>query len=409
MSFNINRINSSIAYIVSVVLLATVIGSIIALMKYYGIDYYGWGTFVLFLSGYVVVVLGMYWGLSFFSKIQTDSLMLRIVFGNVKKIPIVLSILVLFLLMPLSLYYTLYLTKNYVWFWISELFLALSYLLLLYTFFFLRYSNNNKVKIILRIAALVSMLFSIVVCCFIIYMCPILSLVGITETPDVQASISVLYTLSCKGIDVMFGVIIIILGSQIFDENSKKSLKKGKYLLFLRSFEYDKRWESSRLANLLRFSIPNLLSIKRIGDPQTFFSMRLGIDTFYLSNLNWKKEVAELISDAVIVFCVVDVTEGLFWEMFYHTNQINKYIYYLEDRRKCIELTHVLEKNEALKDNILTDAFKMMLNVPAEYDNDLLLFFLDDNFYITQSFQFLLSYKSYDSYKDELLAQSYKL
>lgn len=97
---------------------------------------------------------------------------------------------------------------------------------------------------------------------------------------------------------------------------------KKRYILVLRSFTYDDS-DSDILSYLSTLSIP----VMKIGDPKTPLPKGEQMSLYLPTNEGWKKHLNYYIEKAKYVFAILGATDGLFWELFYHLDQKDKFIY----------------------------------------------------------------------------------
>lgn len=132
---------------------------------------------------------------------------------------------------------------------------------------------------------------------------------------------------------------------------------KENYVLFLRSFSFD---EKERKEHVLDFVLKKFgLPILKIGNPKSFFPKGIG-ESFYLPTTDWKKQLDYYIKKAKYVFSVVDVTEGVFWEMFRHLDMMEKFVYYISDKKTLFSFVKMHESREFSKTSLMY-CFKTIL------------------------------------------------
>ena len=156
---------------------------------------------------------------------------------------------------------------------------------------------------------------------------------------------------------ILISFIWIALGYVMFNDFHFIVYDKKHYLLYLRSFQFDKN-EHTISEPLEVVGIPVL----KIGNPKTFFPKGVG-DVFYLPSADWKKQLNYYIDRAEYVFSVVDITEGVLWEMFEHLEQYNKFVYHITDKEHLRVILSNAPKQE-YKDSFLMKCYETILNDP---------------------------------------------
>ena len=121
---------------------------------------------------------------------------------------------------------------------------------------------------------------------------------------------------------------------------------EDQYYLYLRSFQYDEK--DNYLMSLLPVGDKQKM---RIGNPSnsllsTFLSNRtIDDDVLFLPSSNWQKHLDYYIYKAYSVICVVDDTQGVVWEMFYHSEYYNKIVFWVDSREKLSKLANMVEES----------------------------------------------------------------
>ena len=138
------------------------------------------------------------------------------------------------------------------------------------------------------------------------------------------------------------------------------TIPKFRYNLYLRSFFMD---ESIQIGEEIKANFAG--ELVEIADPTTEFGNRgfVGIDLF-LTTKNWKREVSYYIKRANLVFCCVGIGKGVLWEMFEHDREVEKYIYYVNDR--CVLQDIVESCSPNYINNRVGQAIKRLLEVDSE-------------------------------------------
>ena len=103
-----------------------------------------------------------------------------------------------------------------------------------------------------------------------------------------------------------------------------------KYVLFLRPFAYDKNLDDYECLQKIRNAVSSHI-ILRVGNPNSIFSFRIGVETYFLPTIDWKSELQELIEHSRQVIVVLGSSEGVLWEVFNNIEHSHKYIYYIDN------------------------------------------------------------------------------
>lgn len=148
----------------------------------------------------------------------------------------------------------------------------------------------------------------------------------------------------------------LIISTLWHQSNGVFIMKMYPDILYLRSFNSDKDKHQKQIEDALVKVCTQLnLTICKIANPIRFYS---NTREFCLPVSNWKNELNFYIDRAKYIFCIIDITEGVLWEMFEHQKFINKYIY-------CIKDKNTLQK--ILADEIFRkyDNTKLMISLKA--------------------------------------------
>lgn len=158
-------------------------------------------------------------------------------------------------------------------------------------------------------------------------------------------------------IGLLFNVMtLFIVGWLMFKELYFIVYDKKQYLLYLRSFQFDRNEiEVAGYLNVVG------LPVMKIGNPNTFFPKGAG-DVFYLPTVNWKKQLNYYIDRAKYIFSVVDMTEGVLWEMFEHQEQSDKFVYYISNSEN---LRVLLKRIPKQRKTILMECIEVLSNIPS--------------------------------------------
>lgn len=161
-------------------------------------------------------------------------------------------------------------------------------------------------------------------------------------------------------LEYIMGIMVVVINVMIFPRalSTKQYTKyrKKNYLLYLRSFTYDEKQDY-----VLPFLYSAQLPVMKVGDPSYFSANTDDIDTFYLPSKNWHEQLDNYIDRASLVFCVLNNTPGILWEIFNHLDQKSKFIYFYSDRDMLLSLVNAKHNKEYDK-TILMQAIIMLLD-----------------------------------------------
>lgn len=195
-------------------------------------------------------------------------------------------------------------------------------------------TNYWRIKIYLRRVAFLSyyssVLISIVIATIVVG--------GRLITHGYDSFTDLQYAICFTWAKVASVILIIFIGCIIETLSNEYS---GKYfVLFLRSFTYDKNRQDVELLGVIQktYSKYTRAMVMRIGDPNTILSSRSNIDTYYLPVTDWKGELSKLIRRSKYVVIVLDTSEGVMWEVFNNLEYSDKYIYYIHDINKLSDI-----------------------------------------------------------------------
>ena len=126
--------------------------------------------------------------------------------------------------------------------------------------------------------------------------------------------------------------------------------KHRKFILYLRPFSFDHS-ESKISYSIKQFSSDKKLPVLKISEPSRII-VDNEIDSYnpfseyILPHNDWKKELSFYISRASYIISVLDTTSGVFWEIFEHEEEIDKFVYYINDKTT---LESVLNDSKTIK------------------------------------------------------------
>lgn len=128
-------------------------------------------------------------------------------------------------------------------------------------------------------------------------------------------------------------VAILVAFYQIHSRLSLFVYEENDFILYLRSFTYNDEKIQTQLTDC---STP----ILKIGNPHTLINKGLGKSIFLLSP--WKPMVNYYINKSHLVISVLDITDGVMWEIFNHLDHYEKFVYYIPNN-KCLD--QILEQS----------------------------------------------------------------
>jgi hypothetical protein len=111
-------------------------------------------------------------------------------------------------------------------------------------------------------------------------------------------------------------------------KNDSTSLDYQKFVLYLRSFEFDGKISSTKTldAKSEEEQLVKVLSkigpVVAIGKPGDNLP-ELGAKRYYMEDSNWKQKIGEYIKDAKLVIISVAFSEGLWWELLFALSKLS--------------------------------------------------------------------------------------
>lgn len=229
----------------------------------------------------------------------------------------------------------------------------ISYVILLYT---LKHNANVTYFPAMRIMMMTFALCSSL-CFFVISMLAYFDIV-INDYETIYFLGKWKYNLALATIagEVVIGIPSITIAWLLIKDCHFLVYERTNYTIFLRSFQFDNNKDANKLIELLKNSGMN--PILKIGNPSTFFLKGLG-DVFYLPSKKWQYSLNYYIERAKYICVVVDVTEGVLWEMFHHLNTSYKTLYIVSDINKLHSLINSKKYKEYNKTFLGMSLFKV--------------------------------------------------
>ena len=230
-------------------------------------------------------------------------------------------------------------------------------LFLLLTIVSMRYTENYRFLAFGRIVSL-----SFLYLFFFLYMCLDFSFLFVLFANSFVRYTEGAYTFKLLFlshiIEPVFLVVCVLRFFKILLEDLRFLVyDEQRFILYLRSFTFDEK--EDLIADELN-EMEAYMPIMKIGNPKSFFPKGIG-HTFYLPKSNWKDQLDYYIQKAAYVFSVVDVSEGVMWELFEHEILSDKFIYHISDTDKIKSILNnpICEKYKYSK---LMNCFKYIID-----------------------------------------------
>lgn len=200
----------------------------------------------------------------------------------------------------------------------------------------------------------------------------------------------------------------LLIGREIYMGSRRlflfKNYYKPYYFLFLRRFVKD---DQPRVKKCLDDLAQNKAGydVMRIGAPNTLFSSSNLYDTVYLTSTDWQACLRRYIRCAKLVFCVIDMSEGVLWEMIENTEYLDKYIYCILDWGIVDEVKKKLNEQSSL-DGVLNHKFQYFLSMlQGQGTNDIVLFSFENGKVVySQNMDAMIEYKLTSQWNKDLLS-----
>lgn len=202
---------------------------------------------------------------------------------------------------------------------------------------------------------------------------------------------------------------IISMGENIKYSFIKEKEENKRFVLFLRCFKFDKNNIYEDIIFNLSSVFKKEYNILQIGNPKNILKGFHMCDTYYLPSTDWQKAVKKYIQNASIIFIVLDETNGVLWEMLHHTDEKDKYLYYLPSNMDINRLmSNETFINEYNNGNPIAAEIKQWHKEIAE---NTFFFYKDGNLYHSDNiFTILTEYalKYNIHHKEEIVYKSWK-
>ena len=199
----------------------------------------------------------------------------------------------------------------------------------------------------------------------------------------------------------------LLVGVELYKSTRRvylfKNYYKPYYFLFLRRFLKD---DQAKVKKCLDDLIHNKVGydVMKIGAPNTLFSYSNMYDTVYLTSTDWQTHLRKHIQCAKLVFSVIDISEGVLWEMIENTEFINKYIYCMLDWENVDEVKKKLNEQASL-DGVLNHKFQYFLSILQSQGTDDMVLFSFENSKVVYSpnMDAMIDYKLTSKWNEDLL------
>jgi len=199
----------------------------------------------------------------------------------------------------------------------------------------------------------------------------------------------------------------LLVGVELYKSTRRvylfKNYYKPYYFLFLRRFLKD---DQAKVKKCLDDLIHNKVGydVMKIGAPNTLFSYSNMYDTVYLTSTDWQTHLRKHIQCAKLVFSVIDISEGVLWEMIENTEFINKYIYCMLDWENVDEVKKKLNEQASL-DGVLNHKFQYFLSIlQSQGTDDMVLFSFENSKVVySQNMDAMIDYKLTSKWNEDLL------
>lgn len=196
-----------------------------------------------------------------------------------------------------------------------------------------RRTNKWIIKIYLRRCVYISYYLTILIPCVVALIFLVWRFFGegFNYFTDFQYSI-------CFAWGKVSGIVLIMcIGGLLL--TMRKEYDVNRFVLFLRCFKYDRELRDAKILSKISTSYSDYrYTVMKIGDPNTIFSPRFDVDTYYLPTDDWKSELKKLIERSKYVVTALETSDGVLWEVFNNLEYSSKYIYYIYDFNKIEEI-----------------------------------------------------------------------
>jgi hypothetical protein len=157
--------------------------------------------------------------------------------------------------------------------------------------------------------------------------------------------------------------------------------KHNNIILYLRSFTFDYSVNSKGIIyKLYLFATQNGYHLLKIGNPKTLFSFDEA-DCFYLPVSDWQKALRKYILKAKFIFVVLDLTQGVIWEVLNHLDMNDKFIYYINDKSIIENIINLNQfKKEQVIDSPFAQCMKGLNSLRLRLSNSQYAFYYDNKY-----------------------------
>lgn len=169
---------------------------------------------------------------------------------------------------------------------------------------------------------------------------------------------------------LMIGVQILKFAKRVYIFSN---YYKPYYILFLRRFIKDDSQQVKDCLDNLSMNSSGY-NIMKIGNPQTLFFYSDLYDTVYLNSSNWQKELKKYISCSKLVFLIIDVSDGVIWEMVENSEYLEKYIYCILDGENIDGVKKKLSEHASLNEVLNMQIQRFLSNLQIQQVKQMTLF-----------------------------------
>ncbi len=312
-------------------------------------------------------------------------------------VPWIIAIVV-FLMSAFSLPY-FYVKMGYpFWGYLAIGAVCLSLLLTIVIYFIVKYASWFRAKIVLRRGLFYSYYAALV----IIFVGSINVVIDNWYDIPLHNYERLIYIVGVRSSDLYILVCTCFTGYMVFKKYSSIT-----YILYLRNFAFDEESRSSETIDIISSSIGNI-DLLRIGNPRTLFSFNATFTTFYLPDVNWQEEVSRLINKAYKCIIVLDVSEGVLWEMCNHLHKKEKFIYHIS---KLENLDNIISKLSELKVRDEISAFiryleLIQVSINEDKTKSYTFIIVDNNIYGSSSIKSIVKYSRNIIFKNKEIPEN---
>lgn len=211
------------------------------------------------------------------------------------------------------------------------------------------------------------------------------------------------------------------------------SIIEGNFIFFLRSFEMDTTKEEIIISQIKPFTVRSEMAIIRIGNPKLFASNSKFCQTLFLDTPDWKTSVSKYINESRYTFICINfgpelvfnkkgskitcdikniTTSGVLWEMFNHTEYMNKFIYHVEGINRFSASDLCSELDSSKKNSPLMNALISLKEISEKNHNlasACTFCFTEGYCFYSDSVKSILEYKIKNNIQMDMTLNSFQL